>query len=311
MKFTTGTLWDEVNGDVHNVTGNEGSNPRQVIDSMFESGAGFGGVGSRSSIINSLLGSTGGVTGKVYSFGKFVGLLSPDGYRGNNQAAFMKLSQANVDPSESLYSNKIVGPVNRITTTKKRKAGIEFAQSFDMVCEYIARPIAGVNTKAAMLDILANCMEIASPDAVWWGGGYKFMIEPKLYPFKREGVTNTMMQDLYAGRIFGNNGAIAHGLDGLLSLGKKDGSSSFEWSTVTESLGTVISQTVGAIGNMLQSISSTLFGESSTLSSWLNKATDAVSSEQNQQEGTRKINSMFGNINKMWKDQVIQQTTMP
>lgn len=116
---------------------------------------------------------------------------------------------------------------------------------------------------------------------------------------------------MYAGKIFGNNGAIAHGLDGLVSLGKKDGSSSFEWSTVTENLGSVISQTVGAIGNMLQSISSTLFGESSTLSGWLNKATDALSSEENQKKGTEKLNSMFGNINKMWKDQVIQQTTMP
>lgn len=311
MQFTTGTKWRDINGDVHQVSGNEGSNPRAVIDSMFENTSGFGGVGSGSSIVNSFLGTTGGVTGKVFSFGKFVGLLHPEGYKGHSQNAFLKLSQANMDPSESLYSNKIIGPVNRIMSTKARDAGIEFSQSFNMVCEYISRPIAGVNTKAAMLDILANCMEIASPDAVWWGGGYRFMIEPKLYPFKREGITNTMMQDLYAGKIFGNNGAIAHGLDGLVSLGKKDGSSSFEWSTVTENLGSVISQTVGAIGNMLQSISSTLFGESSTLSGWLNKATDALSSEENQKKGTEKLNSMFGNLNKMWKDQVIQQTTMP
>jgi hypothetical protein len=29
-----------------------------------------------------------------------------------------------------------------------------------------------------MLDILSNCMELASVDALFWGGGYRFMIHP-------------------------------------------------------------------------------------------------------------------------------------
>lgn len=311
IKFSTGTKWKEINADIHNVTGDEGSNPRAVIDEMFEKG-GFGGVGAEANMINKILGTSGGVTGKIFSFGKFVGLISPpNGYNGHNQAAWDKLKTTNIDPREQLYSNKITGPVNRVTTTKARDAGIDFSQSFNMVCEYIARPIGGVNTKAAMLDILANCMEMASPDAVWWGGGYRFMIEPHMYPFKREDFTNTMMEDLYAGKIFGKDGAIAHGLEGMLNLGKKDGSSSFEWSNVTSAIGNVISQTIGAIGNMLQSISSSLFGESSTLSGWIKKGTDAMASEEDQQKGTARLNEMFKNLNLMWKDQVIQQTVMP
>lgn len=306
IKFSTGTKWKNVDADIHNVTGDEGSNPRAVIDEMFERG-GFGGVNAEANIVNKVLGTSGGVTGKIFSFGKFVGLISPpNGYNGHNQAAWDKLKTTNIDPREQLYSNKIAGPVNRVMSTKARDAGIEFSQTFNLVCEYIARPIGGVNTKAAMLDILANCMEIASPDAVWWGGGYRFMIEPHMYPFKREDFTNTMMEDLYAGKIFGKDGAIAHGLEGMLNLGKKDGSSSFEWSNVTSSIGTVISQTIGAIGNMLQSISSSLFGETSTLSGWLKKGTDALSDPESQKKGTERLNEMFKNLNLMWKDQVIQ-----
>ena len=82
---------------------------------------------------------------------------------------------------DSVYANKIIGPVNRVQSVKARDAGIEFQQSFNLVCEYVARPIGGVNVKAAMLDILANCMEMASAEAVFWGGGYRFNIRPHMY----------------------------------------------------------------------------------------------------------------------------------
>lgn len=314
LKFTTGTKWKDINADVHKVSGETGSNPRAVIDSMFESGSGFGGVGSKSNIVNSFLGQTGGLTGQYLSFGKFVGLLDPNGYSGHSQKSWEKLTSANDDPTEQIYSNKIIGPVNRVQSVKARDAGIEFGQTFTLTCEYVARPIGGINTKAAMLDILANCMEIASPDAVFWGGGYRFMIKPHLYPFKRGAGSNTIMEDLYAGRIFGTNGAIAHGLDGLLSFGKKDGNNSFSWSTVTERLGEVLSQTVGAIGSMLQSIGSSLMGDFPTLSSWIKGAGDAVTGvtgEDAAAAGRAKLDSMFTNLNKMWKDRVIQETTMP
>lgn len=312
LKFTTGTKWRDITADIHHVEGNVGSNPRALIDKMFENGGGFGGVTSGSPIVNAFLGQSGGLTGKYLSFGKFVGLLDKDGWSGHTQATWKHLTEANRDPVEStLYSNKIIGPVNRIQSVKARDAGIEFEQSFNLTCEYVARPIGGVNTKAAMLDILANCMEIASPEAIFWGGGYRFMIEPSLYPFKRGAGTNSMMMDLYNGKIFGSDGAISHGLEGLANFGKKSGSSSFEWSTVTSKLSNVLSDTVGAIGNMLQSISSSLFGESSTLSSWINKASNSFSTDEEKKAGATKLNNMFGNLNKMWNDRVVQESVLP
>lgn len=314
LKFTTGTKWRDISADVHKVQGDTGSNPRAVIDKMFESGSGFGGVHSGSKIIDKALGTTGGLLGQYFSFGKFVGLLAPGGYSGHSQEAFENLTNSNVDPSDQLYSNKIIGPVNRVQSVKARDAGIEFSQSFTLVCEYVARPIGGINTKAAMLDILANCMEIASPEAVFWGGGYRFMIKPHMYPFHRGAKSGEIMDDLYAGRIFGSNGAIAHGLKGLLSFGEANGSGSFSWSTVTERLGEVLSQTVGAIGSMLQSIGSTLMGDAPTISSWLKGAGDALTDtagDEATKKGQSKMNAMFSNLNKMWKDKVIQETTMP
>ena len=125
FSFTTGTKWKDINAEIHQVTGETGSDPRAVIDDMFANGGGF--PTGESNIASNLIGGANFVTGKMLSFGKFVGLLSPDGYNINkDQAYFDKISQANVDPSEQLYSNKILGPVNRIDTTKARDAGITF-----------------------------------------------------------------------------------------------------------------------------------------------------------------------------------------
>ena len=84
MKFVSGTKWKEIQADVHNVSGDQGSNPRAVIDQMFESTGTFGGVGAQNSMINKFLGKTGGLTGSFFSFAKFTGLLQPDGYDGHN-----------------------------------------------------------------------------------------------------------------------------------------------------------------------------------------------------------------------------------
>jgi hypothetical protein len=154
-----------------------------------------------------------------------------------------------MDPMDSLYSNKIIGPVNRISSVKARDAGLEFSQSFNLVCEYVARPIGGVNTKAAMLDILANCLEVASADAVFWGGGYRFEIHPSVYPFKRDDLSGTVMDSLYAGKIFGDKGAIANMMGGVREFGKNIGNA--DWSNVTATLGNLIGDTLGAIGNMM------------------------------------------------------------
>ena len=313
FSFTTGTKWRELKADIHQVSGDTGSDPHAVIDDMFSGGGGF--PTGESSIAKTLIGGANFVTGKIFSFGKFVGLLSPDGYNINKDQAYLdKVSQANVDPMEQLYSNKILGPVNRIDTTKARDAGITFDQKFSLVCQYVARPIGGVNTKAAMLDILANCMEMASADAMFWGGGYRFNIHPQVYPFKNNAFKNRIMDDLYAGRIFGKNGALAHTVEGVKKFGTTDengNETGFKWENITGKMGLYLGETLGALGEMLNSVSNMIFGNNSGLGDWLKGAGDKVGGDGASEKGAKMVAALGNNLNQMWRSQVVQHSVMP
>ena len=313
FSFTTGTKWKDINAEIHQVTGETGSDPRAVIDDMFANGGGF--PTGESNIASNLIGGANFVTGKMLSFGKFVGLLSPDGYNINkDQAYFDKISQANVDPSEQLYSNKILGPVNRIDTTKARDAGITFDQKISLVCQYVARPIGGVNTKAAMLDILSNCMEMASTDAMFWGGGYRFNINPHMYPFKNTAFKNRIMDDLYAGRIFGKNGALAHTVEGVKKFGTTDSDGNetgFDWANITGKMGLFLGETLGALGELLNSVSNMIFGSNSGLGDWLKGAGDTVGGDGAANKGAKMAAALGSNLNQMWRSQVVQRSIMP
>ena len=87
----------------------------------------------------------------------------------------------------SLYisSNFVISPsVNRIDEIAKRAPGIEFKMDgLKLTFEYSARPIGGVNPKAAILDILANFLTIGSVSAMFWGGQHRFMGKSVKYPF--------------------------------------------------------------------------------------------------------------------------------
>ena len=313
MSFSTGTKWKDITAGIHEVSGEAGSNPRSVIDDMFNNGGGF--PTGESNIMQSIIGKTNFITGKYFSYAKFVGLLSPGGYNiERDQDYFEKMTQANIDPSEQLYENKIKGPVNRVDSTKARDAGITYDQKLTVTCEYVARPIGGVNTKAAMLDILSNCLEIGSVEAMFWGGGYRFNIKPQLYPFKNTAFKNRIMDDLYAGRIFGKDGALAHTVEGLRKLGESD-PGTFAWDNVVNSLKGIFGHTLGAIGGLINSIGNTLFGNAfDFVSQAFEKAGDAVSSGSGT-EGKNKLQNALGNLTKnlndMWKTQVMKQVTMP
>lgn len=103
------------------------------------------------------------------------------------------------DPYENgPYENRIIGPVNRITKVKKRKAGIKFEMNgLTLKFDYVARPIGGVNTKAVLLDILSNFLVLGSTSAVFWGGQHRFMGSPQKYPFLGG---NAGIQQWYAGK---------------------------------------------------------------------------------------------------------------
>lgn len=316
LSFSTGTNWKDIKADIHNVTGDTGSNPRSVIDDMFNNGGGF--PTGESKIMQSIIGKTNFITGKYFSYGKFVGLLSPGGYNiEKDQDYFDKMSQANVDPSDQLYANKIKGPVNRVDSTKARAEGITYDQKLSITCEYVARPIGGVNTKAAMLDILSNCLEIGSVEAMFWGGGYRFNIKPQLYPFKNTAFKNRIMDDLYAGRIFGKDGALAHTVEGLRKLGAPDGEN-FDWNNVTDNLKNVFGETLGAIGGLINNIGNTLFGESFKLLEEMSQkvigAGDNLSGGEASKAANKTGNALSNltkNLNSMWRAQVIKQSMMP
>lgn len=154
LKFTTGFEWDEAEANVWNVT--TAQNP--------DNEAGPGGLWP-------------GLT----KFAKTLNVAT-----GNwNQPATLNGGMLPPDPYiDGPYENRIIGPVNRITKVKKRKAGIKFEMSgIELKFDYVARPVGGVNTKAVLLDILSNFLIIGSTSAVFWGGQHRFMSNPQKYPF--------------------------------------------------------------------------------------------------------------------------------
>lgn len=160
MKFSTGVLWDEVQADVWTVE----------TDSVPE---------------NAPQGEQGSLAGKLFGgVGKFAEILNVAG--GNfNREQIMNSGQLPPDPYENgPYENRIHGPINRIDTVKKRKPGLDFKwEGLNLVFEYVARPVGGINTKAVLLDILSNFLVIGSASAVFFGGAHRFMIDPAKYPF--------------------------------------------------------------------------------------------------------------------------------
>jgi len=73
------------------------------------------------------------------------------------------------------YANKILGPVTVIDSTKARERGITFKHEIKLQFEYVARSIGGINSKAAILDILGNLMLLTYNEATFWGGMNRYM----------------------------------------------------------------------------------------------------------------------------------------
>jgi hypothetical protein len=153
LKFTTGFNWGDVEADVHEVSST--TTPEATTGP-----AGlFGGIGSLAKTLNIATGN--------YNREAVMneGVLPPDPY------------------TDGPYENRIIGPVNAITSVKRRERGIEFSNEISLTFEYVARPIGGVNSKAVLLDILSNFLIIGSAQAMFWGGQHRFMSNAAQYPF--------------------------------------------------------------------------------------------------------------------------------
>lgn len=115
---------------------------------------------------------TGGdVNNPAPSVAKFLGFLT----NGGEGTKTGQPGPSQPDPyNNGPYANKILGPINVITTTKKRERGLEFKHSISLVFEYSLRSIGGINTKVAGLDILSNAMLMSTASASFWGGANRF-----------------------------------------------------------------------------------------------------------------------------------------
>jgi hypothetical protein len=113
----------------------------------------------------------------------------------NGAAKFLSILTGNVgnpfdqknsqyDPySNGPYSHRVYGPVNVIAKTYKRDRGLDFKQSFSLNFHYSLKSIGNINPKAAMLDIMANMMQLTYNNAAFWGGANRYFAQKPIYPF--------------------------------------------------------------------------------------------------------------------------------
>ena len=174
LSFTVGFNWEDLEGSVHDVDGSSGEGT---------------GINNLTELI--------GDNGPVNLYTSMLKTLSFFGDESNTNTMNREAIIGVPDPYENgPYENKLKGPVNVINKVKQRQTGLEFKNSLSLTFNYVARPIGGINTKAAMLDILANMLVMGYANGLFWGGSYRFMTNPNLYPLKG---FNDVAKKLYAG----------------------------------------------------------------------------------------------------------------
>lgn len=155
-----------------------------------------------SGLINNSFGVTTGLELVAKAFGFF-------GEVNGNNVMNLDAAPQNLPPDpykNGPYENRILGPVNVITNTYRRERGLEFKQdSLKLTFEYTARPIAGINSKAVLLDLMSNILLLTYSNGSWYGGMWRYTTDsPALYPWK----FGDSMNKLYKGEIFGKNGFV-------------------------------------------------------------------------------------------------------
>lgn len=181
LKFTVGYEWSELKSDVWKTTS---SQPEE------------------GNIVN---GNDGYISGALQTVAKTLGILSD--FRGEN--AIIPTDAVGLPPDpyhDGPYENRILGPINVINSVWKRERGLVFSQDgLTITFSYVSRPIANVNNKAIMLDLLANIMLMTSARGTFFGGLHRYRTEhPAVYPWRDSGTLNS----LYKGKLFGKGGAI-------------------------------------------------------------------------------------------------------
>ena len=181
LKFSVGYEWEEIQGDVWKIDSQQpeegnilGPNAPRWI------GAGLGHITRALGILGDLKGN------QLINPPDAVGL-PPDPY------------------TNGPYEHRILGPINVIDKVMKRKRGLKFSQDgLTITFSYVARPIANINNKAILLDLLSNILLMTSASGTFFGGLRRYRTEkPAVYPWKGHDAINK----LYKGQLFGKNSA--------------------------------------------------------------------------------------------------------
>lgn len=314
MSFSTGINWGEVKSDIWEVNGEEGESKQAVIDKFLGDGDHSGLFrDAELSSINSIQHPLSKLTAKITSLGKFN--LALNGGVGISQDAYDKIAGANVDPFDSTFRNRIKGPINRIDAVKKREAGIKFSQTLNIKCSYKAKAIGGINPKAALLDVLGNCLEMVSPHAIFWGGGHRFMVKPQIYPFHDGGWRDSFMARVYDGKLLGKDGAIATVMSGFTKVGKNE-DGSFNFDTMKDSLGRILGNGLGLLGEAISSLSN-MFGGVDFLTNASDKLFGGAANASGQSEADVRKNAknkkrgLLSSLEQMWHNRMLANTMMP
>lgn len=191
LKFSAKYKWTEVKTgdgkDPITISASQNDEGKNLVNT--DKGGILGGISSGLGDIAKIMGFFGEVSnGKTINLEGAPGSFPPDPY------------------SNGPYENRILGPINVITNSYRRDRGLEFTgDGLKITFEYVARPIAGINNKAVLLDLLANMLVLTYSSGTWFGGMWRFRTEgPAVYPFKY----GDTMNKLYRGQLFGKNGAI-------------------------------------------------------------------------------------------------------
>lgn len=228
LKFSTAYKWGEAKADIWDLTLTTGSAP------------------SSNEVMSGAMGAIGIQYGNEIA--KVMNALSV--MNGNGPATGSGLAEKNGLPPDPYkdgpYTNRIMGPVNRIDTVKKREAGLKFEMGgMKIKFSYVARPIGGINSKAIMLDILSNFMIMGSTSAVFFGGAHRSRIPGRRFPAGN----NKAIQELYKGNVLGENGAVASFGKQITSFFNDNGGVSGVVATMFDAAKGIVGDLLNALGN--------------------------------------------------------------
>ena len=318
IQIESGLNWDALEADIWNVTGDTGESETLVADRIMSQNGTNGLNTTKSVTMNSMFNFFGKSLSNTGSLLKFLGATRNPAAFDANAFNTKKFYDNLHDPNDGgPFANRIKGPLNRISKVMRRKEGIKFDHKINLKFSYVARPIGGVNTKTVMMEIISNMLMLCSASAVFWGGGHKFMIEPHAYPWNNlDQHTRGFLKSVYNGNFFGQKGAIAQALQGIVSVGTGgSGAGGFNFDNVLKAMKNIGAGVMGALGGALNTLVGTLSGSLGDVSEYIAKGSEYLSSKFGGNPGFATGASAFSNIMKntqsIWKANSIKETTLP